>query len=212
MDTLAGYIASICVGAIGTYLSQFLKPKIKIHYWQPNSFWYTIPFAQLNPAPNPAPALTPPAGITPAPAAAAPAAAPTAPQNFFLLAQSTTIQNFGRERAEWVEIVHQRRPDFFQLYPALPFAESTAPNGEHTIRVQSLASKEFFTIQLLSFTHMPQLMHVRSTAGHASVMRWMIVRRYSKPVYALLWLAMAIGMSFCAYWIIKGGIFIFKSA
>src|SRR6266436_6748242 len=99
MDTLAGYIASLCAGAIGTYLSQFLRPKVKIRYWQPHSFMYTIPNNQL-PAPNPAPALVP--GNVAAP--------PPPPANFFLLTQSVTIQNFGRESAAWVEIVHVRKP------------------------------------------------------------------------------------------------------
>jgi hypothetical protein len=191
----------LVVGVIGTYLSQFLKPKVKIHYWLPNSFLYTIPNAQLNPAPNPAPALPPPPGV-----------APPAPANFYLLVQSMTIQNLGRERADWVEIVHQQSPDFFQLHPALTFTESTAPNGQHTIRVESLAPREFFTIQFLYYTHAPQLMHVRSNAGHASLMPWMVVKKFPKWVYALMWLAMVIGIGFCAFWLIKGGIFIFKGA
>ena len=55
-------------------------------------------------------------------------------------------------------------------------------------------------------------MHVRSTAGHASLMPWMVVKRYPKWVHALRWLAMVIGIGFCAFWIIKGGVFIFKGA
>jgi hypothetical protein len=133
-----------------------------------------------------------------------------APAHFLLLTQSVTLQNFGRESVDWVEIVHRRRPDFFQLNPALNYTESTAATGEYTLRVQSLASKEFFTIQFLSYTHMPELAFIRSPAGHASPMPWMIVRKYPRWVHVLMWLVMIIGAGFCAYWIIKGGMFVLK--
>jgi hypothetical protein len=203
MDTLAGYIATLCVGAIGTYLSQFLRPKIKIRYWQPHSFIYTIPKNQQLPAPNPAQALPAPAGNVAVP--------PSSPANFLLLTQSVTIQNFGRGSADWVEIVLARKPDYFQLYPALNFTENTNATGEHTLRVQSLAAKEFFTIQFLCYTHAPVLSLVRSNAGRASEMPWLTVKKYPRWVYLLMWLAMVIGIGFSAYWIIKGGIFILKS-
>jgi hypothetical protein len=201
MDSLAGYIATICVGATGQYLSQFLRPRVKINYWLSHGFVYRIPNNQFNPAPVPA-----------LPAAHAPAAAPQAgPAHFFLLTQSLTIQNFGREPADRVEIVHTQRPDFFQLNPPLNYVENTAPNGEHTLRVDSLAAKEYFVIQFLCYTHMPALAYIRSAAGHASAMPWMTVRRYPRWVYAAMWLAMLVGAGFSVYWIIKGGIFILRS-
>ncbi len=204
MDSLAGYIATVVVSVAGTYLSQFLRPKVKIWYWLSHSFIYTIPNNQFNPAPNPAPALPPvPAGNLAVPQAA--------PANFLLLTQSVTIQNFGRECADWVEIVLRRKPDFFQLHPALNYTESTNAAGEHTLRVQSLASKEFFTIQFLCYTHMPELSFIRSTAGHASPMPWMTVRKFPPWVNLLIWLAMIIGAGFCAFWIIKGGIYVLKA-
>ena len=203
MDSLAGYIGAVCVSTVGTYLSQFLRPKIEIKYWLSHNFTYTIPNQQFNPAPNP-PALPPfPAGNVAGQAAV--------PANSWLLTQSVTIQNFGRACADWVEIVHRQRPDFFQLYPALNYTESTSATGEHTLRVQSLASKEFFTIQFLCFTHVPVLMFIRSTAGHASPMPVMIVRQFPRWVQVLMQFAMIIGAGFCAYWIIKGGIFVFRS-
>jgi hypothetical protein len=158
-------------------------------------------------APNPAPALPP----GPAPVAGNMPGLPGPPANFFLLTQSVTIQNFGHESADWIEIVHARRPDFFQLHPALNYTESTAQTGEHTLRVGSLASKEFFTIQFLCYTHMPTLAYIRSPAGHASPMPWMTVRKYPSWVYAAMWLAMLVGAGFVAYWIIKGGTFVLKS-
>lgn len=204
MDTLAGYIATLAVGAIGQYLSQFIKPKVKILYWLPHSFMYKIPNAQLGPPANlPAPAL--PGGNQ----AAGPVPVPTLP-HFLLLSQSISIQNFGRECAEWVEIAHRQKPDFFQLDPPLNFTEATTPSGEHHVRVQSLAPKQFFTIQFLSYTHAPELAFIRSPAGYASQMPWWTVRRFPKWVNALLGFLVIAGVSFCAYWIIQGGYFVLK--
>jgi hypothetical protein len=121
MDTLAGYVASFCAGVIAKYAEQFLRPKVKIRYWRSHSFLYTIPAAQLYLAPNPALALP---AVNPAPPNN-----PAGPPNFLLLTQSLTVQNFGRERADRVEIVHRRKPDFFQLHPALNFTENTGPDG-----------------------------------------------------------------------------------
>jgi hypothetical protein len=189
MDSLAGYIATICVGAAGQYLSQFLRPKVKIHYWMSHSFTYTIPNNQLNASQNAVPALPP--VLNPAAIRARP---PNAPPNYFLLTQSVTIQNFGRECADWIEIVHAQRPDFFQLHPALNYTETTGPTGEHVLRVESLAAKEFFTIQFLCYTHAPALWYIRSTTA-----------------IALVRLAILIGAGFTVYWIIKVGIFVLKS-
>jgi hypothetical protein len=128
-----------------------------------------------------------------------------------LLTQSVTIQNFGRETAQWVEIAHNQKPDFFQLHPTLTFVENVNATGQHTIRVQSLAPGEFFTIQFLCYSHAPQMAFVRSNAGHASLMPWLIVKKFPKWVYVLWWLLMLIGGAFCAYWAIKGGAFVIRS-
>lgn len=86
--------------------------------------------------------------------------APASAANILLLTQSVTIQNFGRERADWVEVVHAQRPDFFQLNPSLRYTEKTAQNGEYTLRVESLAPKEFFTIPISVFhTHANAFLH-----------------------------------------------------
>jgi len=206
MGTLAGYIASLAVGIIGTYLSQFLRPKVKIRYWQSHNFTYTIPPSNPNALTISGPVAA--AGNAPAPPPPAPPALP----NFLLLTQSLTIQNFGREKAAWIEIVHAVKPDFFQLYPALNFAEQTSPTGEHTLRVQSLAPKEYFTVQFLCYTSPPNLSFIRSEAGHASPMPWMTVRKYPKWVYTTITAMTVIGASFCVYWIARGVIFIAKLA
>jgi len=208
MDSLAGYVATVCVTVAATYLSQFLRPKIKILYWLSHNFLYTIPANQLNPTTTAQQAL-PPTSIQPATASGA--AQSAQPANLLILTHSVTIQNFGRRAAEWVEIVHRRRPDFFQLYPSLNYSESTTPSGEHVLRVESVAPKEFFTIQLLSYLPPPELLFIRSPAGHASPIPWIVVRKYPQWVLGLGWLLVLTGAGFCAYWLIRGGIFVLKA-
>jgi hypothetical protein len=203
MESLAGYVALVFVSVIATYLSQFLRPKVKIRYWLPHSFIFTIPNNQANPASGATQIIAPDgSALTP----------PAAPPNYFLHTQALTIRNFGRESSEWIEITHRRKPDFFQLYPPLNYTESTAPGGEHILRAGSLASKESFTIQFLGYTHMPELVIIRSSDGHASLMPWMTVRKYPRWVYITMQVAMFAGVAFLIYWLIRGGLFALKYA
>ena len=204
MEHLAGYIAAVCVGVAVTYLSQFLVPKIKILLWISHNFLYTMPVNQANPQPSTPPQLqlppsNPPSAVTQA-----------RPATFNILTHSITVQNFGRKTADWVEIVHRKRPDFFQFFPSLNYTESTTPAGEHVLRVDSLAQNEWFTIQVLSYLSMPELLHIRSAVGHATSMPWMYVRKYPRWVYLILQLLVVTGSGFCAYWLIRAGVFLFK--
>ena len=200
MGSLAGYIAAICISVAATYLSQFVVPKIKIMYWLPHNFMYTVPAGQVGPH---QPALPPASAQSPASGAAQPA------PSLKLLTHAVIVQNFGRQTAPWIEIVHRRRPDFFQLYPSLDYTESTTPAGEHVLRINSVARKEWFTIQFLSWLNMPELLYIRSSAGHASPMPWMYVRRFPQWVYLFFRMLLVVGSGFCAYWLIKGAIFVF---
>src|SRR5580698_4906198 len=100
MGSLAGYIATVCVSVVAAYLSQLLLPKIKIMYWLPHNFMHTVPAGQgglQQPALPPASGQPPPSGV------GQPA------QTIKLLTHAVTVQNFGRQTAPWVEIVHRRR-------------------------------------------------------------------------------------------------------
>lgn len=139
----------------------------------------------------------------PAPNAAQLALPQVQQTKYHLLTISLTVQNFGRQTAEWVEIVHQTRPDFFQLNPRLDYVESTTPAGEHVVKVKSLAPKEWFEIQLLSYRQQPQLLYIRSAVGVAKSLPWMQVRQYPKWVYQLIRLLVLIGTACCVYWLIR---------
>ena len=192
MNSLAGYIATFLVAIAVAYFSQFLLPNVRLRYWMPLNFLYIIPANQLGPQAAPAPAQPSPA------------------IPFQLLTHSITVQNFGRKSADRVEIVHRRRPDFFQFYPSLNYQEVTTPAGEHILRIDSLAPKEWFTIQFLSYLNRPELLYIRSAAGQASLMPWMYVRRYPRWVIHSLSMLTLIGSGFCAYWVIRAAVFLFK--
>jgi hypothetical protein len=195
VDSPAGYILTLFVGIAGTYLSQFVLPKIRVLFWVSHDFLYSVPVGQQNPQ-------QPPALQLPLPQVQSP--------NFLVRTQSITVQNFGRKSAEWVDIVHRRRPDFFQLYPSLNYSENTTPAGEHVLRINSVAPKEWFALQTLSYLTPPELLYIKSPAGHASPMAWMTVRRYPQWVYIAMQLLIGVGAGVCMYWAIKGAGFLLK--
>ena len=193
MDSLGGYIAAIVVTVAGARAVQYVAPRIKIVYWL-SSFLYNIPNNQLNPGQAIAPA----------------AGQPALPGNFLLLSQSVNIQNLGRQQAQWVEVVHKNRPDFFQLSPPLNYTESETQTGEHILRVQSLAPKEWFTIQFLSYTHPAELAYIRSDAGHATLIPWVPVRQYPRWYYVFSQAFTYAGFGFTLYWTARGALCIWR--
>lgn len=128
-----------------------------------------------------------------------------------LQTNSLTIQNLGRKAAESVEIIHKVRPDFFQLSPSLPFVEETTATGEHIIRIGNLGSKEFVTVQLLSYKIPPVILNVRSKEGPAELIQIQTQRVFPKYVRFIFIMLELIGAGFLTYWGIKAVIFISKS-
>jgi len=79
-----------------------------------------------------------------------------------------SIQNVGWRAAAKVEIIHQARPQYFQLQPGVKFSESTNPTGEHVISIDSLGRGEFVTIQILSAGGQPpNVVGVKSADGQS---------------------------------------------
>jgi len=127
-----------------------------------------------------------------------------------LLTHAITIQNMGRKTAEGIEIVHKSKPDFFKLQPALDYEESTTPAGEHVVRVKSLGPKEFFTIEFLSYATLPELLFIRSSAGHAKPIQIQPQRVFPRWFNLLATLLILIGFGFLVYWLLKVGLFVLK--
>jgi hypothetical protein len=128
-----------------------------------------------------------------------------------LQTNSLTIQNLGGKSAENIEIIHKVKPDFFQLSPPISFVEETNTKGEHIIRINSLGSKEFITLQLLSYKTAPILLNVRSKEGAAELIQIQLQRVFSAWIRVLFIFLEFVGAGFLVYWLIKAVIFISKS-
>jgi hypothetical protein len=177
VDKLAYIVISGFVGFLFALLLRQLEPKVRLVFWVPHSFLFHIPI----PADSTAPALIP----------------GTSAQ---LLTHAITIQNLGRRTAENVEIVLQTKPDYFQLAPALPYAESVTPAGQHVISVNTLARREFFTIEFLSYVSHPNPLVIRSTAGAAESMPVQSFRVIPPLLARIAWVLIFIGLAFTVYW------------
>lgn len=106
--------------------------------------------------------------------------------------QNYTIQNLGRKSAEDIEIVHRTKPDYFKLQPERLFTEHTTPTGEHIIKIDSLGPKEFFSVEILSYIQIPDLILIRSKDGQVRLIQFLILqiqprwRRFSFIFFMLM--------------------------
>src|SRR6266496_2650020 len=123
-----------------------------------------------------------------------------------LQTNALTIQNTGKRPAESVEILHKTRPDFFQLSPSLPFTETTRPAGEHVITVPHLGPNEYFTLQLLSYKTVPNLLNIRSKEGPAVQIPIQSQRVYPGWFNVTAALLMLLGLGLVLYWLVQLGI------
>jgi len=116
---------------------------------------------------------------------------------------SLTVQNWGRKAAEGIEIIHKAKPDFFEIHPSVKFSESTNPNGEHIIHLETLGPKEWFVLQLLSYKTVPKLQNVRWKGGQCKWIQIVPQRVLPKTLLLALQLFMFVGIGTIAYWIIR---------
>jgi len=128
------------------------------------------------------------------------------PANLFT--HAITVQNLGRKSAEWVEIVHKTKPDFFMLEPALNYKETQNPSGEHVIKIESLGPREFFTVEFLSYTAIAELLFIRTEVGHAQFITIQPQRSFPRWVQRTLSTITVIGLGFVVYWLLRVSLFI----
>ena len=121
---------------------------------------------------------------------------------------SLTVQNLGRLTAESVEVIHKTKPDFFQISPPLPYTEEISNSGEHILRINSIGPKEVFTLQVLSYKTVPELLNIRSKEGAASSIPIVIQRYVPKWIELVVGLLMLAGFGVIVYWAIKAFIFL----
>ena len=113
--------------------------------------------------------------------------------------QTYTIQNLGSDNAKIIDIVHRRRPDFFRLQPQLDYVEKTATGSEHIISINTLAPKEFFSLEILSYRNLPEFLYVRSNDGYAKPITFSLQRVLPKWAQYLLRLILGMGFATILY-------------
>lgn len=128
-----------------------------------------------------------------------------------ILTNSVSIQNVGRKRATNVEVVHAAALDHFKLFPARDYTERTTPTGEHIISVNALGPGEWFTIELLSYRTIPNLLYVRSDDGPAQSENVVPMRLWPLWRRALYGVLCLIGAGFVVYWALRGALFVARA-
>ena len=127
-----------------------------------------------------------------------------------LKTDSITSQNIGWCETADLEVIFKSRPDFFKIQPSISYVEQVNPDGEFILKVPTLGPKEFFTLQILSFSTIPNVQTIRSKAGPASLIQVQFQRQYPWPVQLLLGALLLLGIGFSAYWLIQAVVFISK--
>ncbi len=123
-----------------------------------------------------------------------------------ILTNSVSVQNIGRKRATNVEVVHAAALDHFKLFPSRDYTEHATSAGEHIISINSLGPGEWFTIELLSYRTIPNLLYVRSDDGPAQSENVVLMRPWPTWRRALYGLLCLTGAGYCIYWILRGAL------
>jgi hypothetical protein len=123
-----------------------------------------------------------------------------------LQSNAITVQNVGRLPAVNIEIIHQQKPDFFELFPAVQYQESINSNGEHVIKISSLGPKEWLMVQLLSYKTTPNLKNVRWEYGQAKWVQIQPQRVWPKWLLIVANVLFLVGLGTLIYLLIILGI------
>jgi hypothetical protein len=176
MDESLKVIVTYLVTFIGGYLSRYLEPRARLVHWFPG--WVTFP-------------VTPPAQ----PGTATPAVVN-------ISTHTLTIQNIGWRPATRVEIVHGQAPQLFRLTPQMHYTVDLTPSGEHVIRIDALARREWVAIQVLTVaSSFPPLRSVRSTEGPSTLVTTRQTFVISERRRLLLNSLLVLGTATAIYWL-----------
>lgn len=75
---------------------------------------------------------------------------------------SISVANSGRSTAKSVEIVFNWKPSYINVWPIRSYTDETHPDGRYSVKLESLASKEVFGLELLAVNrNLPEIVNVR---------------------------------------------------
>ncbi|MDR9777379.1 hypothetical protein RJJ65_33030 [Rhizobium hidalgonense] len=106
------------------------------------------------------------------------------------------VTNTGRAAVEDIEIVFNWEPQHFEIWNPREYSQAHLLNGRFSLKVPTLAGKEFFSVALLSTAPLPEIVNVRSKNSIAKPFMLLPTRQF--PTWfnviglALLILGMAI--------------------
>ena len=144
-------ILSVAATVIGGLVLAWMQPKVKIIWSEPFQFNYLI-----RPPGNP-----PPPQIT-------------------INTRTVFVQNSGRQSANGVEVILNWKPETHNLWPIIPHETEVMDDQRFVIRVHNLGHREWFRIEMLSASDLPQVVRVRSPEGEARQVDMGPMRIYSK--------------------------------
>jgi hypothetical protein len=129
-------------------------------------------------------------------------------ENVGILTQAITLQNLGRQSAKNIQIIFDKKPDFYAFEPKRDYIEKEE-KGQFLIMFDSLGPQEFVTLQMLSHKTMaPNLSNIRCESGIAKELKFQITKVFPAPIQYLTLLLIALGFGFLFYWVAMGVIFI----
>ncbi|KXK56228.1 MAG: hypothetical protein UZ05_CHB002000241 [Chlorobi bacterium OLB5] len=99
----------------------------------------------------------------------------TLPNDLLVYTNAITVKNFGTKTADKIQIAHHTKPEYFKIYPALPYIETITPQNEHIVEIDNLAANQDFTIEFLSLINAPQILYIKSIDGYSKLI--------TKPAY-----------------------------
>jgi hypothetical protein len=116
-------------------------------------------------------------------------------RTMIIYTQTVLIQNTGKATAEKIEIHFPFKPENFQLFPPVTYAEHRNPDGYFIIIIERLTKGELVMLELLQgVNELPSVMRVRSAdhVGIEQAMHWQKV--FGKPFSLFILLLLALGI------------------
>lgn len=113
--------------------------------------------------------------------------------------QEIWVTNSGRAAVEDIEIVFNWEPQHFEIWNPREFTQAHLPNGRFSLKIPTLAGKEFFSVALLSTMPLPEIINVRSKTSTAKPFTLLPTRQFPTWFNVIGLALMILGMATAIY-------------